>query len=247
MKKIAVSVFVLLFVLVFTLSACFADAKDAEQQLKSQMPNLQVDSVSATDMEGIYEVVTGDNIFYYHLKTGNILFGEVWNKSGQSITVNKRTELVKKKLKNIDQQIGKAVQIGNGKNLVIEFTDPDCPFCRRGFEYFSKRDDVSKMVFFFPQMNIHPDAENKARYVLCAKDKEKAFKEAMTGQLDNKKYDICNDKTVEDTLKAHKELAVKLGITGTPAYVINGEIVVGANIQKIEQLIGKPQQKEVKK
>lgn len=246
MKNFIVSVFAAMFLPMFMLSACLAnDAKEAEQQLRAQMPNLQIDSVSVTDMDGIYEVVAGNNIFYYHPKTGNILFGEVWSKLGQSITGNRRAEIVKSKLKIIDQQIDKAVKIGNGKNVVVEFTDPDCPFCRRGYEYFSTRDDVTRMVFFFP-LPIHPDAENKSKYVLCAKDKEEAYKEAMTGRLDNKKYEVCDSVEVEEVLKAHKETAAKLGITGTPAYVVNGELIVGADIQRIEHLLGRPERKEVR-
>lgn len=235
MKK---SFVVTLFLLMFVFSACYANTvKDAEKKLREQMPYLQVESVSSTDMEGLYEVVSGDNIYYYHPGTGNFIFGDILNKDGQNVTGAKRAELAKKKLKNIDQYIGKAVQIGNGKNLVVEFTDPDCPFCRRGYEYFSKRDDITKMVFFLP-LPIHPDAENKAKYILCAKDREKAYKEALSGQLDNVKYEVCNDKSVDETLKLHKELAAKLGINGTPAYVINGELVVGINVGRIEQLIG---------
>jgi len=44
----------------------------------------------------------------------------------------------------------KAVKIGDGKKVVIEITDPDCPFCRTASEYFSKKTDVIRYVFFAP-------------------------------------------------------------------------------------------------
>jgi thiol:disulfide interchange protein DsbC len=32
--------------------------------------------------------------------------------------------------------LDKALRIGTGKTTVIEFTDPDCPYCRKAYQYF---------------------------------------------------------------------------------------------------------------
>ena len=119
------------------------------------------------------------------------MFGEIWTKDGKNITAGKRTRLAAAKLKDVP--LDKAVKIGNGKNKVIEFTDPDCPYCRKAAAFFKGRDDVTRYVFLFP-LPIHKDAEAHARYVLCAADKAHALEEVMSGQLDGKGVPACPDK-----------------------------------------------------
>jgi hypothetical protein len=69
---------------------------------------------------------------------------------------------------------------------VVEYTDPDCPFCRKGSEFFRNRRDVTRYVFFNP-LPMHPQAREKAQYVLSAQDKAKAYEEVMSGKLDGRK------------------------------------------------------------
>ena len=96
------------------------------------------------------------------------MFGEIWTKDGRNVTAEKRARIAAAKLKDVP--LDKAVKIGNGRNKVIEFTDPDCPYCRKAAEFFKGRNDVTLYVFFFP-LPIHKDAQAHARYVLCAADK----------------------------------------------------------------------------
>ena len=59
----------------------------------------------------------------------------------------------------------KAVKIGNGKTMVIEFTDPDCPFCRKAEAYLQKRTDLTRYIFFIP-LKSHPASKGKVQYIL---------------------------------------------------------------------------------
>jgi len=52
-----------------------------------------------------------------------------------------------------DLDLSKALVIGNGPKTVIEFTDPDCPFCRKAASYFANRTDVTKYVFLYRWQN----------------------------------------------------------------------------------------------
>ncbi|MBF0516886.1 MAG: thioredoxin fold domain-containing protein [Nitrospirae bacterium] len=133
-----------------------------------------------------------------------------------------------------------AIRIGIGKNTVIEFEDPDCPFSRRLSDYMSKRQDVTRYIFFLPAPQIHPDATDKARFVLCSQNPPQAFLDVMSGKHDKVKPPVCKDEKVEQTLKNHKELADKLGASATPYLIINGTYVLGADFEKIEAIIGPP-------
>jgi thiol:disulfide interchange protein DsbC len=97
-------------------------------------------------------------------------------------------------------------------------------------------------------MPMHPDAPNKVRYILCQKDVGKAFDEVMKGKIDGQKYQTCTNAEVDDLIKIHKSEGVKLGVSGTPFFVIDGKVVNGADIPKIEKLLSEKvaEVKEVK-
>jgi protein-disulfide isomerase len=52
--------------------------------------------------------------------------------------------------------------------------------------------------------------------------------------LSEEKYQALEQKR----LSAMKETVTKIGVTGTPPFIINGQPVVGANIPQIEKLLG---------
>jgi thiol:disulfide interchange protein DsbC len=82
---------------------------------------------------------------------------------------------------------------------------------------------------------MHPDAENKVKYIFCAEDKAKAYEDAMKGKLDDQKYEKCEKPEAIALLNLHKEIAGKMGINGTPFFIVNGKkSIVGANTPEIE-------------
>jgi thiol:disulfide interchange protein DsbC len=132
------------------------------------------------------------------------------------------------------------VKIGSGPHTVIEITDPDCPFCRKASDFFATRSDMTRYVFFYPIPELHPKAEAKVRYILGAKDQAKAYEEAMTGKLDDMKFTPSDDAATVELFKIHKETGVKVGgaSIGTPLFLIDGQVVKGANIPQIEKILG---------
>ena len=216
-------------------SVCFAadGDKDVSEKLSKTYPQLRITSVSPSPLQGLYEVVTGDNIIYYHPETDLFFFGEIITKEGKSLTGEKVATLMAAKMKEID--ITQALKIGTGKHSVIEFTDPDCPYCRMASNYLQGK-DVTRHIFFYP-LPMHPKAEDKARYILCSKDKQKAYEEVMSGELDNKEIAVCSDETVQTLLDEHKKAARTVGVQGTPTLVVNGTLVAGANFAQIDRLL----------
>lgn len=229
-------VVVLLALLVAWCSQGCAQTVDREvtDRLTASYPRLKIDGIRQAPVEGLYELQSGNNILYYYPEKDYLVFGEIWNREGKSLTAERRQEMVTRKIK--DLPLEKALVIGNGKNTVIEFTDPDCPYCRKVFSYLETVPDTKQYVFFFP-LPMHRNAESKVRQVLCSKDKAQAFKEAMSGGFDKKPLNGCKDETVTALMQEHKRLARKIGINGTPFLVINGAVVNGANIPQIQKLL----------
>ncbi len=131
----------------------------------------------------------------------------------------------------------KALKIGSGKTVVIEFTDPDCPYCRKGAAFFRDRRDVTRYIFFNP-LPMHPQAGDKARFILSSGDPTQAYEEVMSGMLDSKKPTGITDagsKRLEEQMAIAKEARAD----STPTFIICGRIIQGFDQGKIESALGK--------
>ena len=214
---------------------------DVEKTLKSSFPDIAFDSVNPSPVKGIYEVTEGRRILYFAPEEGIIIAGQMFDKTKKNLTADRLQVIAAKfdvdiarKAKNLP--LNKAVKTGKGKHIVIEFTDPDCPYCRNAAKFFESRTDVTKYTFFTP-LPMHPDAANKVRYILCQKDKGKAFDEVMKGKIDGQKYQTCTNAEVDELIKIHKSEGEKLGVSSTPYFIIDGKVVSGADIPQIEKLL----------
>lgn len=131
--------------------------------------------------------------------------------------------------------LDKAVKIGNGKTMVIEFTDPDCPFCRKAEAYLQKRSDLTRYIFFIP-LKSHPASKGKVQYVLSSKDKAKAYREVCSDNFDKKKLDEITPEGVK-LQREHEEIAKANKMNATPTFMIYGRIVQGFDPKKLEPLL----------
>jgi len=208
------------------------EAAKPEAALRAAFPQIKFDTVSPSEIPGLYEVVVGQNIFYYYPDKDLIVTGEIYGKDMKSRTAERRSLISAKMVKELPLE--KAVKIGDGKKVVIEFTDPDCPYCRKASEYFTKRADVTRYVFFAPL--AHPAAITKIEYILGAENKAQAYDVIMFGQ------EIpATAKPATEAIKAlaqeHLAMARKVGIQGTPTFFINGQQVVGSDTNKFDELL----------
>jgi thiol:disulfide interchange protein DsbC len=223
-------------VLGVTMTAGYSVAKEnfklETDSLKKSFPNLRVDSVSESPIKGLFEIVAGDQVFYFN-PDGYLMFGEIWSKDGKNLTAEIRNKILAEKVKHIP--LDKAMKIGTGPHQVIEFTDPDCPYCRKVDEFLTKRTDVTRYVFFFPLKQIHPEAAKKARYILSQKDREKAFLHVISGGLDG--HPVADSPDLGTELEDMELVAKGIGVRGTPALWIDGTAVNGADIPRITALL----------
>ncbi|MCX8022573.1 MAG: DsbC family protein [Syntrophorhabdaceae bacterium] len=205
------------------------------EKFKKSYPMAQAERLNKTDIEGMYEVIAPGRIFYYFPEKNYLFAGALWASPNRNLTEERLGEILTEKVKALPLE--KALKIGDGKIKVIEFTDPDCPYCRDASKFLSSQSNITRYIFFTP-LPIHKEAEQKIKYIFCAKDRERAYEEAMTGKLDNKKFEICNDDKVVRLLNEHKQISASVGINSTPQFWINGKRVAGANINLMKSLLG---------
>jgi protein-disulfide isomerase len=146
---------------------------------------------------------------------------------------------------------------------IVEFSDFHCPFCKRVqpslTELLTRYDGKVRLVFRdFPLDNLHPRARAAAEAANCAGDQGKfweyhdlLFAEAPRASVDDlkgyarkvdldaEKFDGCVfQNTYHDAVQRDVDEAVKLGMTGTPAFFINGRFLNGAQpMDKFVQII----------
>ncbi|MBI3753976.1 MAG: DsbC family protein [Deltaproteobacteria bacterium] len=230
-----VSVAMLLFMAAFN-SYAEETYPEIRSLLSKEMSDLKIESVRKTDISGLYEVLSNGRIIYYHPESNRIILGEVLTTSGASLTAKRMDEVRQEVINKIPLE--KAIKIGNGKNIVIEVADPDCPFCRKTAAFFKNREDITHYIFLYPIAQLHPDAERKAQYILCSNNADVAYNEVLAGKIDGADYAICSDPSIKIRLADHYKVAAQLGVQGTPALWINGQSIAGADIPRIRNLLG---------
>ncbi|MDD2580546.1 MAG: DsbC family protein [Desulfuromonadaceae bacterium] len=124
--------------------------------------------------------------------------------------------------------VANAIVMGNPKgtkNLYV-FTDPDCPFCRKGHAELKKlakiAPDVAIHIMLFP-LPMHPASYDKSRAALETKSLDLLDK-AFEGKEVPKPTRESSKKAIDEIVK----FANANGISGTPTIVLpDGTIQVG--------------------
>ena len=152
--------------------------------------------------------------------------------------------------------------------VIVEFSDFQCPFCRRVqptlSELQAKYGDKLRWSFKdLPLVSIHPEASKAAEAARCAGDQGKFWEyraklfetgNITTGMhqqtaeelgLDVPKFQQCvSSGEYADEVQADSEEAAAMGISGTPAFLINGVLLSGAQpIEAFEQVIDRELEK----
>ena len=229
MKKLTATFLCVLFLFP---TCVFAKNLSTEEKFKKSFPKNNFESITPTAIKGVYEVYTGNQIYYYMPKDDVIIYGPLISKDGVNIT--RESSLKKMAQKMASLPLDSALKIGNGKTTVVEFIDPNCHFCRESYKFFTQHKDVTIYAFFFP---LSKESADKTKYILCSKDVAKAYDDALSGKLDNTQLAACTDKKVDETVKAHMKFASQIGLRGTPLFYIKGQVVDGFDPPVIEKLL----------
>lgn len=140
----------------------------------------------------------------------------------------------------------------NAKVTIVEFSDFQCPYCKKGYdtmkEVLANYPEDVKIVFVNFPLSFHQYAQKAAEASECAFAQGK-FEEyhdmlfenqdaltlddlkgyAATLGMDTETFNTCLD-SGEMTAEVEGDITSgsEHGVTGTPAFIINGEKIVGA-------------------
>ncbi|RMH53056.1 MAG: DsbC family protein [Zetaproteobacteria bacterium] len=226
MKRVGWSVMpvVLLLVLLAPAPAPIAAAAPAGEKadvpeksvelLRKNIRGLRIDAVHRAPIAGLYEVISGRNIYYADATGAHLIVG------GHIFDTSNRRDLTAARLQEINRidfhqlPLELAVVSGDPDGVPLAvFTDPDCPFCRRLERELQGMHGIKVYHFLFPLTRIHKHAEAHARAIWCARDRYKAMVEIM---LHDRDLPAGSCKTPIARLRA---LGTRIGVTGTPTLI----------------------------
>lgn len=215
-------------------------AEAAQRQLHQAFTNLTFEDFGPAPIKGaIYQAFAGGRVIYYAPASGHIVFGTVYDKNGLNVTALAQQASARKRFDLIDPQ--KALAIGpDNAPTVIEFTDPDCPYCRALDRFWvakaAEGKPVRRLIYFVSQ--IHPGSAAKAEHILCSKDQAAAFHAIYAGAAPESLL-TCPDGKARVADDAG--LVKAMGIGGTPTLIAGGKLIPGFQQAELEAFLdGKP-------
>ena len=205
------------------------------KNLQERIPQFpKIDEITKAAMPGLYEIRVDGTEIYYTDAEGNFLI------QGQLIDTRSRRNLTEEridKLTAIDFQslpLKDAFTIvrGNGKRKLAVFEDPNCGYCKRFERDLQKVDNITVYLFLYPILG--QDSVDKSRNIWCAKDRAKAWQDAML-----REQPAASANCDTSALQRNVELGRKHKINGTPTLIsTDGNRVPGAiNTAQIEKLL----------
>jgi thiol:disulfide interchange protein DsbC len=232
---------VIALVVAFTVPTAFAadDFSAIRTSLQKILQDTPVDGVKATPINGLYEIQSNYDIFYYYPKSDLFFLGQIHDINGKDITREARDKVVEKALASLD--LSKAIKSGSGRNVVIEFLDPDCPVCRETAGYWKSKSDVTRYAFLFPAVAEQADALGTSEWILSQKDKSAALDDVLAGKYDKTPSEGITEEG-RNLFKEHLRNAEKAYVPGAPFFFVNNKLVLKPDAEAFEAALNDGEQ-----
>lgn len=216
--------------LIITLAACADSTAESviATKAKSLMPNMPIDSVTPSQVPGLYAVASGGNVLYMTENGQYLIQGEIYDVQNKDQIVNLTTETRKTGIKRLVSSLKPSdliiFQAPEEKTYITVFTDIDCGYCHALQKEVPELNAAGITVRYaaFPRTEKGTPSYDKAISVWCAKDRKAAYANAMAGGTITPM--TCKNNPVD----REKAMGEAMGITGTPAIVFkNGRLTPG--------------------
>ncbi|EMS9713774.1 bifunctional protein-disulfide isomerase/oxidoreductase DsbC [Salmonella enterica] len=208
------------FMMFTLLAAAFSGVAHADDAaIRQSLAKLGVQSteIQASPVAGMKTVLTHSGVLYVTDDGKHIIQGPMYDVSGAH-PVNVTNKLLMSQLNALEKEMI-VYKAPDEKHVITVFTDITCGLHEEMKDYNAL--GITVRYLAFPRQGLESQAEQDMKSIWCAKDKNKAFDDAMAGK--GVKPASC-DVNIAD----HYALGVQLGVSGTPAIVLsNGYVVPG--------------------
>lgn len=245
------------------------NGKSVDEYVKVEIDE-KVTEPTEDEVRALYEARKGKDSLPFDKVKGQILDflkQSKKNKARQDLIAKLKTEsdvkiLMEPPRVKLDVDDAPAIGPKDAKVTLVEFSDYQCPFCKRVRQTIwtltDEYKDKLRYVFADFPLSFHQFAKKAHEAAHCAGDQDRYFdynkkifdnqtnltvddlkKYAKELGLNSSKFDKCLDKGEKTKIVEElQEKGMQVGVTGTPAYFINGIQLTGAQpINAFKELI----------
>jgi len=204
-------------------------AKSKEEMIAALKAKLKAvfhsepDTITESPIPNVFQVMYGTEVVYISADGKYFIAGDLINLE----TRENLTEVSKYSLRKtaMNKQDNKPVtfKAKNEKHVIQVFTDIDCPYCSKLHREVPELNEkgITVEYLMFPRAGVGSPSFKKAISMWCSDDNKKAMTEA-------KERRPIEEKTCENPILAQYKLGQEVGVTGTPALVLDsGKLIPG--------------------
>ena len=203
-----------------------ADLEAVRTSINERFPQIARESVKTSEVPGFYEIQQGVIVAYVSKDGRYLVQGTVIDlETEEDLTARSAASGRRDIMAGVSAE-GILFSPEDPKYTVTVFTDIDCGFCRKLHQQMSTYNDMGIAVRYlmYPRSGPNTRSWEKAEEVWCADDRLDAMTRAKSDQALPKAE--CDDAT--DVINAHFEAGLSVGLSGTPAIVLDdGTLISG--------------------
>ncbi|MEX2258972.1 MAG: DsbC family protein, partial [Woeseia sp.] len=154
-----------LLTLMLAMHMTAAHPEDAPPAIANAMPGTNISSTSATVIDGLYEVIAGNNVLYIDESGRYLVIGSIYDlQEDVDLSAARRAQVKRTSALSGSKTPGTApaslpltaaITTGDGDRTLTIVTDPQCGWCRRlWLESLSSLDGVT-----IRHLLLHPSAQ----------------------------------------------------------------------------------------
>jgi thiol:disulfide interchange protein DsbC len=209
-------------------SSAAAEAAALVAKLKALRPDIPIEAVRKSPLPDIYALeLTGGTVFY-GTKDGRYLFAGDLYELGETDLVNLADIGRAEKRRALMDSVAVSDMVvfpasGETKAVINVFTDVDCGYCRKLHQEVADLNDFGIEVRYlaYPRAGVGSPSYTKIVSAWCAADPNAALTQLKAGN------DIP-PKSCDNPVAAQFALGQEIGVTGTPAIVLeDGRLIPG--------------------
>jgi len=201
------------------------DIANINKRLDKLSPQEKPESISATSIPGLYEVVFGSEIFYVSGDGRYVLQGALLDlDTNENLTETTRTKIrqgLMGSLKKSEMIVFAPKE--KPRHTLTVFTDIDCGYCRKLHAEMAELNSygVEVRYMMFPRSGPNTPSFQKAVNVWCAKDQLASMTKAKAGES-------LPQANCDHPINSQFSVGQQLGVTGTPALLLDdGTLIPG--------------------
>lgn len=207
-------------------------ADDAAQTIADAMPGTTIKSTMPTVIEGLYEVVAGENVLYVDNTGRYLVIGSIYDlKEDKDLSAARRAQVSQASAALGAEQHGvrldavpleAAITVGTGDRSLTVITDPGCAWCRR--LWLESLKSLSGVRVNHLLLSRTPEALG----ILCAKDPGAALGRAFEVSATTAKTPVpsarCQSEAQAKIARVAR-FAERIGVVGTPVLIRDDGVI----------------------